>query len=99
MVAQKTEIEEQKSQLEYVNGQIKDSIIYAKRIQNSILPDIKALSKVMKDAFVIYKPKDVVSGDFYWSERIRQGRNEYLVIACADCTGHGVPWSDYVYHG
>ena len=91
MAAQKSEIEEQKSQLEYVNGQIKDSIIYAKRIQSSILPDINTLSKVLKDAFVIYKPKDVVSGDFYWAERIRQGRNEYLVMACADCTGHGVP--------
>lgn len=91
MAAQKGEIEAQKAQLEYANNQISDSIIYAKRIQSSILPDINTLSKVLKDAFVIYKPKDVVSGDFYWSERIRQGRNEYLVIACADCTGHGVP--------
>jgi serine phosphatase RsbU (regulator of sigma subunit) len=91
LALQKSEMEAQKSQLEYVNGQISDSIIYAKRIQNSILPDVKTFSKVLKDAFVIFKPKDVVSGDFYWSERIRQGRNEYLVIACADCTGHGVP--------
>ncbi|WP_421878144.1 PP2C family protein-serine/threonine phosphatase [Marinoscillum sp.] len=49
------------------------------------------MSKLVKDAFVIYKPKDVVSGDFYWFERVRQGRNEYLIVACADCTGHGVP--------
>lgn len=88
---QKTEIEKQKMQLEHVNNQISDSIIYAKRIQNSILPDLSSISKVVKDVFVIYRPKDVVSGDFYWFERIRQGRNEYLVIACADCTGHGVP--------
>ncbi|MFY0600836.1 MAG: SpoIIE family protein phosphatase [Cyclobacteriaceae bacterium] len=88
---QNEEIENQKSQLESFNKQISDSILYAKRIQNSILPDLSSISKVVKDAFVIYKPKDVVSGDFYWFERIRQGRNEYLVIVCADCTGHGVP--------
>lgn len=88
---QKNEIENQKHQLEQVNNQVSDSILYAKRIQASILPDLSAISKVVKDAFVIYKPKDVVSGDFYWFERIRQGRNEYLVIVCADCTGHGVP--------
>ncbi len=88
---QKSEIEKQKVQLEHFNGQISDSIKYAERIQSSILPDISTLSKTVKDAFVLYKPKDVVSGDFYWFEKVRQGRNEYLVIACADCTGHGVP--------
>ncbi|MFT6867126.1 MAG: serine phosphatase RsbU (regulator of sigma subunit) [Cyclobacteriaceae bacterium] len=88
---QKAEIESQKMQLEIVNSQISDSIIYAQRIQNSILPDLASISKVVKDVFVIYRPKDIVSGDFYWFERIRQGRNEYLVVACADCTGHGVP--------
>lgn len=88
---QKDEIEIQKTLLENVNKQVADSIHYAKRIQNSILPNLNSISKVVKDVFVIYKPKDIVSGDFYWFERIRQGRNEYLVIACADCTGHGVP--------
>ena len=84
-------IEIQKSELELVNTQIEDSIKYAERIQRSILPDLEVISKVTKDAFILNRPKDVVSGDFYWFERIRQGRNEYLVIACADCTGHGVP--------
>ncbi|MEQ8239718.1 MAG: SpoIIE family protein phosphatase [Cyclobacteriaceae bacterium] len=84
-------IELQKSELEHVNTQIEDSIKYAERIQKSILPNLELISKVTKDAFILNKPKDVVSGDFYWFERIRQGRNEYLIIACADCTGHGVP--------
>lgn len=90
---QKDEIESQKSRLEEANTQIEDSIKYAQRIQQSILPSLKVMDKVTKGAFIINKPKDVVSGDFYWFERVRQGRNEYLVIACADCTGHGVPGS------
>lgn len=89
--AQKDEINQQKLQIEEVNTHISDSIIYAQRIQRSILPELNVMSRLVKDAFVIYKPKDVVSGDFYWFERVRQGRNEYLIIACADCTGHGVP--------
>jgi serine phosphatase RsbU (regulator of sigma subunit) len=88
---QNEKIEIQKSELEIVNRQIEDSIKYAERIQRSILPDLEVISKVTKDAFVMNRPKDVVSGDFYWFERVRQGRNEYLIIACADCTGHGVP--------
>ncbi|MEQ8552528.1 MAG: SpoIIE family protein phosphatase [Cyclobacteriaceae bacterium] len=88
---QKDEIAHQKHLLEQVNSQISDSIVYAQRIQKSILPELNVMSKLVKDAFVIYEPKDVVSGDFYWFERVRQGRNEYLIIACADCTGHGVP--------
>ncbi|MAE84627.1 MAG: hypothetical protein CMB80_17945 [Flammeovirgaceae bacterium] len=89
--AQKDEIHSQKLKIEEVNNQISDSIVYAHRIQKSILPELNVMSRLVKDAFVIYKPKDVVSGDFYWFERVRQGRNEYLIIACADCTGHGVP--------
>jgi len=88
---QKNEIESQKHLIEHANKQVSDSIIYAQRIQRSILPELDVMSKLVKDSFVIYEPKDVVSGDFYWFERVRQGRNEYLIIACADCTGHGVP--------
>ncbi|WP_421888898.1 SpoIIE family protein phosphatase [Marinoscillum sp.] len=88
---QKNEMVAQKQLLEQANRQVSDSIVYAQRIQRSILPEITVLSKLVKDAFVFYEPKDVVSGDFYWFERVRQGRNEYLIIACADCTGHGVP--------
>lgn len=88
---QKNEMVSQKQLLELANKQVSDSIVYAQRIQRSILPELKVMSKLVKDAFVFYEPKDVVSGDFYWFERVRQGRNEYLIIACADCTGHGVP--------
>lgn len=88
---QKDEMTAQKQLLEQANKQVSDSIMYAQRIQRSILPELSVISKLVKDVLVIYEPKDVVSGDFYWFERVRQGRNEYLVIACADCTGHGVP--------
>ncbi len=89
--AQKNTMESQKVLLEHANRQVSDSIVYAQRIQQSILPDLTVLKKVINDLFVFYQPKDVVSGDFYWFERVRLGRNEYLVIVCADCTGHGVP--------
>ena len=89
--AQKNKIDAQKRMLEHVNKQMSDSIMYAQRIQRSILPEPKAINRLVKDLFVFYQPKDVVSGDFYWFERVRQGRNEYLIVACADCTGHGVP--------
>ncbi|MFT6783511.1 MAG: serine phosphatase RsbU (regulator of sigma subunit) [Saprospiraceae bacterium] len=89
--AQNTTMESQKVLLEHANKQVSDSIVYAQRIQQSILPNLSSLNKVINDLFVFYQPKDVVSGDFYWFERVRLGRNEYLVIVCADCTGHGVP--------
>lgn len=88
---QKNEIAYQKIQLEQVNSQIADSITYARRIQHSILPQIDVVEQLVSGAFVMYEPKDVVSGDFYWFERVRIGRAEYLIAACADCTGHGVP--------
>ena len=88
---QKNEIELQSDQMEENNYQIRESISYAKRIQRSLLPDISVITRVLKGGMVFYRPKDVVSGDFYWFERVRKGRNDYLVIACADATGHGVP--------
>ncbi len=89
--AMNIKLEEQKIEIQKVNQQLTDSISYSQRIQNSMLPDPGSLKRVVKDLMVFYKPRDIVSGDFYWFERVRQGRNEYLVIACADCTGHGVP--------
>lgn len=71
--------------------EINESIIYSKRIQHSMLPDPRTLTKVFNDKLLIYRPRDVVSGDFYWFERIRTGRREHAVIIAADCTGHGVP--------
>ena len=64
-----------------------DSIKYAVRIQNSILPTIEVLEKNLLDHFILFKPKDIVSGDFYWLNR--QGNKVFY--ACVDCTGHGVP--------
>lgn len=67
--------------------QILDSINYAKRIQSAILPPIKLIKKELNEAFVFYKPKNVVSGDFYWLKHI----DNSVYFAVGDCTGHGVP--------
>lgn len=75
-----SEIEEQKKHIE-------DSIHYAKRIQNAILPPDDFVAEVMKNAFILYKPKDIVSGDFYWISRTK----DKVHVAAVDCTGHGVP--------
>jgi serine phosphatase RsbU (regulator of sigma subunit) len=81
------EVEQQKREIELKNKDIVDSIIYAKRIQNTILPPKERLDEILKDYFVIYKPKDIVSGDFYWADLL-DGKSYFSVI---DCTGHGVP--------
>ncbi|WP_462250150.1 SpoIIE family protein phosphatase [Ekhidna sp.] len=91
LIDQKTQIEMQKNQLVSVSSQIRDSISYAERIQRSTLPPLNTLQSVFPDSFVTYKPKDIIGGDFYWFERVRRGNNEYMIIACGDCTGHGVP--------
>lgn len=66
---------------------LKDSITYAKRIQDTILPSEKEMSTVFNEHFVYYQPKDVVAGDFYWIKL----KDDYIYFAVADCTGHGVP--------
>ncbi len=81
-------IEEQVHLLEHQKKEITDSINYAKGIQASILPDISSIISSWRDLFVFFQPKDIVSGDFYWYKKISE--DEFL-IACADCTGHGVP--------
>jgi serine phosphatase RsbU (regulator of sigma subunit)/ligand-binding sensor domain-containing protein len=81
-------IAHQKEEIEYKNREITDSINYAKRIQDAILPSIREIKKVWSDTFVFFQPKDIVSGDFYWHYKINP--HEFL-IAVADCTGHGVP--------
>ena len=80
-------IEEAYQIIENYIGKITDSIRYAEQIQNSILPDIDALKQIFQDAFTYYRPKDIVSGDFYWYTI----RGDKVFIALADCTGHGVP--------
>lgn len=74
--------------------EIIDSINYAKRIQSAILPDNDSFVSSFKDAFVLYQPKDIVSGDLYWFARVTtttQNPLNFKVVAVADCTGHGVP--------
>ncbi len=69
------------------NKKITESINYAKRIQNAILPNSRVISKALPDSFILYKPRDVVSGDFPWFVQIK----DEIFIAAVDCTGHGVP--------
>jgi len=66
---------------------ITDSITYAQRIQSAILPSQEVMSELLPDHFILYRPKDIVSGDFYWIKEVQ----DHLVIVGADCTGHGVP--------
>ncbi|MBI3135598.1 MAG: tetratricopeptide repeat protein [Bacteroidetes bacterium] len=84
---QKQEVEIQKEALEEKNKEILDSINYAKRIQDAILPPLSQLSDFIPDSFILYLPKDIVAGDFYWMEK----RESRFCFAVADCTGHGVP--------
>jgi serine phosphatase RsbU (regulator of sigma subunit) len=84
---QQVETERQKRLIEAKNKEITDSINYAQRIQQAILPPETELKKAFTDIFVLFKPRDIVSGDFYWYEHSKTNR----VIALADCTGHGVP--------
>ncbi len=88
---QKSKLEKQKETIESVHEEVKDSIDYSKRIQHSILPESEDLLHVFKDKLLLYRPKDIVSGDFYWFERVRSGRKEHMIVVAADCTGHGVP--------
>lgn len=82
------EISQQKLEIEHKNQEITDSINYAKGIQDSILPGIAEIKKAWHNIFIFFQPKDIVSGDFYWFRPVNA--DEFLV-ACADCTGHGVP--------
>lgn len=81
------QLNEQKALTERKNEEILDSINYARRIQSAILPTFSAIQEALTDVFVIYRPKDVVAGDFYWLEQ----KNGWQIFAVADCTGHGVP--------
>lgn len=84
---QNKEIMAQKDELADKNLKITDSIRYAETIQMAMLPSRSELSQIFKSYFVMYEPKDIVSGDFYWATK----REEGIFVAVADCTGHGVP--------
>ncbi|NRA13628.1 MAG: SpoIIE family protein phosphatase [Crocinitomicaceae bacterium] len=88
------EIEHQKVQLKEKNEDFIASITYAERIQNAILPHEQKIKALLPDSFVVFKPKDIVSGDFYWVEDVHisnENGTRLIVYATADCTGHGVP--------
>lgn len=80
------EVLHQKELIEIKNKEILDSITYAKRIQEAILPSEKVIKSLLHESFVLYMPKDIVAGDFYWIETT----GDKILIAAADCTGHGV---------
>ncbi len=84
---QKKVVEQQKSLVEEKNKQVTDSINYAKRIQNAILPPTKFVKEHLPESFIFYLPKDIVAGDFYWLEVM----DDLVLFAVCDCTGHGVP--------
>lgn len=87
VVRQKEEIEQKNQELEVLYKHVTDSIKYAKRIQEAILPPDSLVKKLLPQSFVLYKPKDIVSGDFYWMDE----KNGKSLFAAVDCTGHGVP--------
>jgi serine phosphatase RsbU (regulator of sigma subunit) len=78
----------QKDKIELQNIEITDSINYAKRIQSSILPDFTRVEETFNDAFLFFRPRDIVSGDFYWFDKFSEDK---FILVCADSTGHGVP--------
>ncbi len=85
--SKRAEAELQKEIVEAKNQEILDSINYAKKLQSAILPSDEKIEKLFQDYFLFYQPKDIVAGDFYWMEKVK----EYSFVAVADCTGHGVP--------
>jgi ligand-binding sensor domain-containing protein/serine phosphatase RsbU (regulator of sigma subunit) len=85
--SQKNEIELQRDMIDEKNASITSSIRYASNIQNAVLPPIELIDKLLPDNFILSKPKDIVSGDFYWLAE----KDNKIVFTVADCTGHGVP--------
>jgi ligand-binding sensor domain-containing protein/serine phosphatase RsbU (regulator of sigma subunit) len=81
------EVIAQKEEIEKKNKDITDSIRYAKRIQDALLPEVKKLTVHFPESFIFFQPRDIVSGDFYWYDKYA----DKMIVACADATGHGVP--------
>lgn len=84
---QAAKIKKQRDLVESQKKKITNSILYAKKIQTAVLPPNQFINHLLSDYFIFYKPRDIVSGDFYWIKQI----NDRILIAAADCTGHGVP--------
>lgn len=81
------EIERQKEELAIKNENITDSINYARRIIEAMMPSVRHFTEILPESFILYLPKDIVSGDFYWITE----KNDKIFVAAVDCTGHGVP--------
>ncbi len=81
------QIQLQSNKISEQNREITDSIRYAKRLQTAVMPDNEIMGNLLSDYFVVFRPKDIVSGDFYWINK----KNDKVMVAVADCTGHGVP--------
>ena len=95
---QRDEIEEKKNDIEInhkivvqQNKEIGASIHYAQRIQKAVLPNSNFIKQYLNDYFILFRPRDIVSGDFYWTAKVERNNTTYLIIAASDCTGHGVP--------
>lgn len=87
LAEQNNRIEQAYQRIEMQNQHITDSIQYAKQIQSALLPPDEQVADLFPDSFVMFRPKDIVSGDFYWTRKIK----DHHVFVAADCTGHGVP--------
>ncbi len=81
------EIEKQRDQIALQNKEITSSIMYAKRIQSAVLPAEELVSRLLPQHFILFKPRDIVSGDFYWITE----KDDKIILVASDCTGHGVP--------
>ena len=77
--------------IEEKNKDITDSINYAERIQKAFLPEEEKIKKALPDSFILFKPRDIVSGDFYWFNEVEQEQAKIYLLAAGDSTGHGVP--------
>ena len=84
---QKKEIEQQRDLANIQKNKITDSILYAQRIQNAVLPPISLIERALPEMMILFRPRDIVSGDFYWMTE----KEGFVLIAVVDCTGHGVP--------
>lgn len=87
LVRQKDEVEKQSRKIVELYNNLNDSIRYAKRLQESILPPMERISALLEESFIFFRPRDIVSGDFYWMDSV----DDKVVFAAVDCTGHGVP--------
>lgn len=85
--AQRDEIEAQRDHIFKQNEEITQSIAYARRIQSAVMPSHEVIKSLLDDYFILFRPRDIVSGDFFWMTE----KDNYIIIAAADCTGHGVP--------